>query len=225
MDEYKEYVYMRNPERYKNVDPGDISYQQSIRKKLQCKPFSYFINTVAPDMLEYFPLIDYPAFAYGAIQSMYEPEICIDTYAKDTGNELGLYPCASDLENPHDTQFFTLRHFRDIELKNTMFCFDRNEKGMLLTSICHHHQGNQYFRYDMDTQQLRFGGDINDECLDMDIEKTEEGAVFLSKCDENSLSQKWKFGFMNETALRTWTVSGFDIYDPYEYRIMRQNGL
>ncbi|XP_070508754.1 N-acetylgalactosaminyltransferase 6-like [Chironomus tepperi] len=225
MDEYKEYVYMRNPERYKNVDHGDISYQQSIRKKLQCKPFSYFINTVAPDMLEYFPFIDYPAFASGAIQSLYEPEICIDTYAKDTGNELGLYPCAADLENPHDTQFFTLRHFRDIEIKNTMFCLDKNEKGMLLTNICHHHQGNQYFRYDMDTQQIRFGGDINDECLDMDIEKTENDAIFLSKCDENSLTQKWKFGMMNETALRTWTVSGFDIYDPYEYRIMRQNGL
>lgn len=222
MDEYKDYVYTRNPDRYNYVDHGDISYQLSIKKKLQCKPFSYFIEHVAPDMLEFFPLVDPPPFAYGTIQSVMEPAVCIDTYSKDVGSELGLYPCTKDFDHPQDTQFFTLRHFRDIELKNTMFCFDKNENGQLLTGICHNHQGNQYFRYDMDTQQIRHGGETNNECIDMDIGKTEFGAVFLAKCDEMSESQKWIFGFINSTAIRSWAESGYVIMDPSEYQTMRE---
>lgn len=67
MDEYKEFIYARNPQRYKDVPTGDISYQLSIKKKLNCKPFSYFIETVAPDMLPFYPLVDPPPFAYGVV--------------------------------------------------------------------------------------------------------------------------------------------------------------
>lgn len=67
MDEYKNYLYARDPERFEKVDAGDISYQLSIKKKLQCKPFSYFIENIAPDMLEYYPLVDPSPFASGAV--------------------------------------------------------------------------------------------------------------------------------------------------------------
>lgn len=67
MDEYKEYVYNRNPERWLNVDHGDVSYMKGIREKLQCKPFSYFLEVVAPDMLDRYPLVDPPTFTYGAV--------------------------------------------------------------------------------------------------------------------------------------------------------------
>ncbi|KAG5669574.1 hypothetical protein PVAND_017461 [Polypedilum vanderplanki] len=210
-DEYKNYLYMRDPERYGRVDAGDISYQLAIKKKLQCKPFSYFLNEVASDMLEYYPLIDPPPFAYGVIQSMLNPMICIDTYGKDEKSELGLYGCARDLQNPQKTQFFTLRHFRDIELKGTMFCFDQNEFGQLVTGICHHAQGNQYFRYDLRTQQIYHAGEARNECIDMDPSKSDEGAVFFAPCDSESLTQKWKFGFINETALNNWTKYGAEI--------------
>lgn len=69
MDEYKEYIYARDPERYERVDAGDLSYQMSIKKKLNCKPFSHFIERVAPDMLEYYPVVDPPPFASGAVSS------------------------------------------------------------------------------------------------------------------------------------------------------------
>jgi polypeptide N-acetylgalactosaminyltransferase len=67
MDDYKKFLYSRDPERYDKVEAGDLTYQKSIKTKLQCKPFSYFIENVAPDMLDYYPLIDPDPFAKGAV--------------------------------------------------------------------------------------------------------------------------------------------------------------
>ena len=55
MDEYKEYFYIRDPPISK-LDFGDVSEQKAIRKKLDCKPFSWFMHEVAYDMPEKFPL-------------------------------------------------------------------------------------------------------------------------------------------------------------------------
>jgi hypothetical protein len=40
---------------------------KNIKKKLQCKPFSYFLERVAPDMLEWYPLVEPPSFTFGAV--------------------------------------------------------------------------------------------------------------------------------------------------------------
>lgn len=142
--------------------------------------------------------------------------LCIDTYGRDEKSQLGLYACAEDLMNPQHSQFFTLRHFRDIEVKGTMFCWDQNEIGTLVTGICHHAQGNQYFRYDIDSQQIYHGSVMRDECVDMDPLKLDSDAVFLAKCDTNSPSQKWFWGFANGTALRNWVQFGTEIFDQHE---------
>jgi polypeptide N-acetylgalactosaminyltransferase len=66
MDEYKDYVYKRNPDKYK-IDPGDLTKQLAIKEKNKCKPFKYFMEHVAPDMLERFPLVEPEPFAYGTV--------------------------------------------------------------------------------------------------------------------------------------------------------------
>ncbi|CRL03928.1 CLUMA_CG017049, isoform A [Clunio marinus] len=216
MDDYAKYIYARSPERFNKVDPGDLSYQYSIKERLQCKPFSYFIDRVAPDMLEFYPLVDPPPFAYGTIQSVMNPNLCIDSYGRDDTSQLGFFYCATDKMNPQHSQFFTLRHFRDIELRGTMFCFDQNEFGMLVTGICHHAQGNQYFRYNPHTQQIIHGSIRRNECIDSDIDRMEVDAIFLSKCDENSPTQKWNWGFVNKTAIENWKSYGTEIIDKNE---------
>lgn len=55
LDEYKEVLYASNPDRYKNVDPGDLTKRRSIKEKLNCKPFKYFLDIVAPDMTNVYP--------------------------------------------------------------------------------------------------------------------------------------------------------------------------
>lgn len=225
MDEYKNNLYQHDPERYNKIDAGDISQQLSLKKKLNCKPFSYFINEIAFDMHDFYPPVDHPSFAWGAIQSVYNPALCIDTYGKEEHAQLNLYACADDLQNPQRTQFFTLRHFRDIELRNTMFCFDQDEAGMLTTNVCHHMQDNQYFRYDLDTLQIYHGGASRDECLEIDPEKVENGAVFFAKCNDESTLQKFKFGNVNETALRGWMKYGREILDQDEIDMLESQSM
>jgi polypeptide N-acetylgalactosaminyltransferase len=68
MDDYAQYVYQRNPEKWDKIEVGDVSYMKSIKKKLQCKPFSYFLNNVASDMLDRYPPVEPPAFASGTVR-------------------------------------------------------------------------------------------------------------------------------------------------------------
>jgi hypothetical protein len=150
------------------------------------------------------------------------PGLCIDSYGRDEHSQLGLFHCADDLENPQQAQFFTLRYYRDVELKGTMFCLDQDENGRLSTAICHHAQGNQYFRYNMDSRQIFHGSKDRRECVDMNPSQISANSVFLTKCDEDSLSQKWIWGFMNETALRNWVTSGSDIIDKREVSMLKE---
>lgn len=68
MDEYKQYVYNRNPDRWNSIDAGDLSYMLGVKSKLNCKPFKYFLEEVAPDMLECFPPVEPPSFAFGGVR-------------------------------------------------------------------------------------------------------------------------------------------------------------
>ena len=54
-DEYKEYYYIREPQ-IRHLDFGDVSAQNAIREKLQCKPFKWFMEEIAYDLVKKFPL-------------------------------------------------------------------------------------------------------------------------------------------------------------------------
>lgn len=55
MDEYKEHFYTRDPA-IGHLDFGDVSEQKALRNRLGCKPFSFFMNEVAYDLTEKFPI-------------------------------------------------------------------------------------------------------------------------------------------------------------------------
>lgn len=125
LDDYKQYLYRGEPERYAKVDPGDITREKMIRKNLNCKPFQYFLEYVMPDMLERYPYDDPGVFASGAIQSEADSELCVDTLNKQSGEPLGLFECHDNLTNPGYTQDFVLSYHRQIK-KNDIYesCLD-----------------------------------------------------------------------------------------------------
>lgn len=53
-DMYKEYFYTREP-LARFYDPGDISKQLELRKKLNCKSFDWFMTNIASDVFRDFP--------------------------------------------------------------------------------------------------------------------------------------------------------------------------
>ena len=212
MDEYKQYIYDRNPEKYYKVDAGDISYQKYVRVRQQCKPFKYFMEVVAPDMEDRYPPVERPAFAYGAIQNLAKPHLCIDSLGAPRESPLGLFSCAKNKTNPQDTQLFTMRYSRDIAITRSMDCFDSygGDRRPVKTFVCHFAQGNQYFRYDLDTKQIYHGPKRNNQCIDMEDDPK---LLFITFCDKNKLSQKWQWGFVNETNIRNWNTYGAKIVD------------
>lgn len=129
---------------------------------------------------------------------------------------IGLFPCAANKTHPQDTQFFTLRFYRDIAIQRSMNCMDSSgstAKREIVTYACHHGQGNQYFRYDLKNKHIYHGVKRNNHCVDMDASSR---SVFVTSCDENSKTQKWRWGFINKTNLENWLTYGSKIEDTKE---------
>ena len=49
---------------------GNIDSQLEIRRKLQCKPFKWFMENVAFDLPNYYPPIPPPPYADGEVNSL-----------------------------------------------------------------------------------------------------------------------------------------------------------
>uniref|UniRef100_A0A336L7D7 Polypeptide N-acetylgalactosaminyltransferase n=1 Tax=Culicoides sonorensis TaxID=179676 RepID=A0A336L7D7_CULSO len=206
MDEYKEYLYMRHPVKFQNTDVGDISAQLAVRERLQCKPFKWFIENVAFDLLEKYPPIEPPDFAYGAVWSEADPSLCIDTLNHGENQPVGLYACASNKKTPQGNQNFALSWYRDIRVKFGDLCFDVSAGGKdapVNLYNCHGGQGNQLFRYDVNTKNIILGK--NHRCLDCN---PSERKVFVNPCDTSKDTQRWNWGHVNETALANWDKHG-----------------
>lgn len=91
----------------------------------------------------------------------------------------------------------------------------QHEKGSLglTTSHCHFEQGNQYFRYDIDTLQIVYGAKRRNICVDANHGNLK---VFLNHCDTKKETQRWTFGFVNTSSLKNWLKKGARILDEEE---------
>ena len=52
MDEFKEEFYLTDPKHYEKIDPGDLTAALAFKKKMNCKPFKYFLDVVAPEICD-----------------------------------------------------------------------------------------------------------------------------------------------------------------------------
>ncbi len=147
LDDYKEALYRHARELYRSTDAGDLTKPKLIREKLKCRPFKYFLDFVAPDLLERYPAYPKPDFASGAIILVAKPTLCIDTVGKPNGQPLELYECHSDLVHPAGSQNFQLTWYRNIKRDDSDDCLDAYNANLF---SCHYSLfGNQYWRYHM----------------------------------------------------------------------------
>lgn len=123
MDEYKEHLYNRQPVVYAGLDAGDISAQKAVRDRLQCKPFKWFMENVAFDLLEQFPLYE-PSFAFGGLQNV-GLSLCADTLSKEGRTPIGLFTCALNISYPHAAQTFSLTLQHEMRLRFERRCWSR----------------------------------------------------------------------------------------------------
>lgn len=134
MDEYKEILYKRQPLIYTKLDAGDISSQKVLRERLQCKPFKWFLEHVAPDLLKRYPLEE-PSYAYGGIKNL-GTNLCADTLSKIGATPVGLYPCAKNISYPFLTQTFSLTLKHEIRVRFKYRCFSKQLYNLVWLVRC-----------------------------------------------------------------------------------------
>jgi len=201
MDEYAEYVYKQRPH-YRDLDPGDISQQVALRKKLNCKPFKWFMKEVAFDLVRHYPPEDPADFVSGEIRSG-AAAICVDSKFKGNNERIGLAACSKDSPGSSGEQRFSLTWRKDMRpTKRQKVCWDVSAGGdeaPVMLYNCHGQGGNQAWRYDQENQWLVHGG--NPRCLDANPATKE---LFVSKCDRASLTQRWKIENIDLKQLKKW---------------------
>lgn len=117
---------------------------------------------------------------------------------------MGLYYCSTKRTRPSGNQHFYLGYNRDLEYySDSAYCI-QTYGGTIQLHACSHQQGTQYFRYDLNTQQIKAGADEK-QCLEADENSSK---VSVKSCNSHEDKQKWKFGHMNEENLKNWKDSG-----------------
>lgn len=230
MDEYKEYIYARRPH-YKKIDPGDLTKQKSIRDRLQCKSFKWFMDNIAFDLTKKYPPVDPPDGAWGEIRNL-AADKCIDTRFKGHNERFELEPCVKDNPKGGGEQYFVYTWHKDIRPNKRNKCFDvstSHDHSPVVLFPCHSkllERGSEYstagallsffacyanllFVLGMQGNQLwryrlktkNLFHPISNMCLDCDPGRRE---IFMSACDESKQSQKWQFEKVNATVVEQW---------------------
>lgn len=192
MDDYKKYYYDRIG--HELGDYGDISERIELRRKLKCKPFSYFVKEIYPELF-----IPGEAIAYGEVRNEAPGHIkmCLDSSARKTDFQkpLGLYPCHGSGGN----QYWLLS--RDGEIRRDEACVDYAGKDVVLFP-CHGSGGNQLWLYDNETQLVRHS--TSGRCMEIAHDRVH---IKMSDCDPSNGAQKWTFQHYNATLAAQYSQS------------------
>lgn len=184
MDDYKKYYYDRIG--HELGDYGDVGDRIELRNKLQCKPFSYFVKEIYPELF-----IPGEAIAYGEIKNEASGgvKMCLDSAARkaDFHKPLGVYPCHGAGGN----QYWLLS--RDGEIRRDEACVDYAGRDIVLFP-CHGSGGNQLWYYERDTKHIKHS--TSGRCMELARERIK---IQMSDCDPENDSQKWTFQHFNAT--------------------------
>jgi polypeptide N-acetylgalactosaminyltransferase len=195
LGKYKEVMYIADPEKAE-IDPGDLTKMKMIRDKLQCKPFDYFLEEIAPEMFtRYFFNGRYPGyFAHGLVTSEEIKDFCLE---RSDNNQIILAKCQSYLDHKKNkSQFFFLNWHRNLRMRTENYgCVQDN----LYTGRCKY-DGSSYqlWKYDLNTKQLS-NKNRDGKCL-----QASNHTIILENCDSKNKNQKWNFTYINEIALKNY---------------------
>ncbi|XP_015602168.1 N-acetylgalactosaminyltransferase 6 [Cephus cinctus] len=205
MDEYAEFIYRRRPH-LRALDPGDLTKQKALRANLHCKPFKWFMENVAFDLVEVYPPIEPDDFAFGEIRNIAAPDLCLDSKGRKRDESISVDLCRKDNPKIYGEQEFRLTWHKDIRPKGRTDCLDVSKgeaKAPVTLYPCHGKQGNQLWRYDVAKQWLTHG--YASRCLDLDPAAKR---VFVDYCDSASSTQKWRIENVNMKAINDWENVG-----------------
>lgn len=69
----------------RQIEPGNLTKQLEVRKRLDCKSFDWFMKEVAFDQDKYYPAVEPPDGAKGQIENKAHTGFCVS--ARSTGKD------------------------------------------------------------------------------------------------------------------------------------------
>uniref|UniRef100_A0A5S6QVU0 Polypeptide N-acetylgalactosaminyltransferase n=1 Tax=Trichuris muris TaxID=70415 RepID=A0A5S6QVU0_TRIMR len=182
MDEFKEYLYQRNPS-IRNADAGDLSKQMAVRRKLKCKSFKWFMTNVMFDQEKYYPVNEPPSAFVGSLKNL-QSGFCIQSNAM-AKSAVRMGKCDRGSKGQ-----FELTWRPDLRLQGADLCLDSPSSvpnGVVVFYRCHGQGGNQEWQYYPNSSQ------IHQTVLNMCLASSTDGTVVIRKCRQDDSSQKWKW--------------------------------
>lgn len=181
LNEFKQSVYMRNPDKYSKVQLKITDTLMNFRKR--CKPFNYFIHEVAHEQFTKFPPI-VSNIASGNLNLMFKSDVCMTSESMSPGAAVSLDSCQnSTLQKFENSWFLDIR-------QDGEFCLNAANFKMVK---CDSENRLQRFRYYKDSHLIKCLS--KGTCIEADLQNL---LIFLDKCDESEDNQKWDWTFVND---------------------------
>uniref|UniRef100_A0A4W3GH81 Polypeptide N-acetylgalactosaminyltransferase n=1 Tax=Callorhinchus milii TaxID=7868 RepID=A0A4W3GH81_CALMI len=177
MDEYKNFYYAAVPSA-RNVPFGNIQSRMELKRKLNCKPFKWYLENVYPELR----VPDHQDIAFGALQ---QGSNCLDTLGHFADGVVGVYEC----HNAGGNQEWALT--KDKSVKHMDLCLtvvDRIPGSLIKLQGCRDNDSRQKWEQIENNAKLRHVG--SNLCLDS--QNARSGGLTVEVCS-SSLSQQWKF--------------------------------
>ncbi|XP_034473824.1 polypeptide N-acetylgalactosaminyltransferase 5 isoform X2 [Drosophila innubila] len=143
LDDWKEFYYSFYPGARK-ASAGDVSDRKSLRDRLKCKSFRWYLENVYPESL--MPL-DY--YYLGEIRNA-ETETCLDTMGRKYNEKVGISYCHGLGGN----QVFA--YTKRQQIMSDDLCLDASSSNGPVNMVrCHNMGGNQEWVYDAEEKWIR----------------------------------------------------------------------
>ncbi|XP_050350918.1 putative polypeptide N-acetylgalactosaminyltransferase 9 isoform X2 [Nymphalis io] len=183
LDDYAKYYYQRVGN--DKGDFGDITSRKSLRQKLGCKSFEWYLKNIYPELF-----IPGESVAHGEIANP-SSDMCVDSAAgpEDMKKPVNLWPCHGEYGNQY------WMYSKNGEIRRDETCLDYSGHDVVLYP-CHGAKGNQLWLYDPNTKLLKHGS--SEKCMAISRNKDK---IVMETCNESETRQMWNMENFNADRL------------------------